>query len=73
MKTSDKIICIEKLWGCIKCGYIKHKTKFCKYKLKNRCFKCRDWHVSLLCSEEKELKLFKILMPFQILTLMLRT
>jgi len=46
---------IRELKGCIKCGFLNHTDKNCKFKFKFSCRLCKGWHLSVLCSEsEKE-------------------
>ena len=54
VKSSDKINRIRKLHGCVKCGYINHETKNCKYKFKNKCIKCYGWHMIYLCPKDEK-------------------
>ena len=52
-KYSDikfKVDKLNNIGGCTWCGYVNHKTKDCKFRLKKRCT-CGLWHFSFLCVE----------------------
>ena len=44
-----KIDKIGNFKGCIKCSNLNHHSKFCRYRFKNRCKYCSEWHFSFLC------------------------
>ena len=44
-----KIDKIRNSKGCIKCSNLNHQSKFCRYRFKNRCKYCSEWHFSFLC------------------------
>ena len=45
-----KIDKIGNFKGCIKCSNLNHHSKFCRYRFKNRCKYCSEWHFSFLCN-----------------------
>ena len=44
-----KIDKIRNFKGFIKCSSLNHHSKFCRYRFKNRCKYCSEWHFSFLC------------------------
>ena len=50
--AKEKIAELVKLGFCLKCGNNTHKTSFCKYKFRNKCKFCGQWHFSFLCDKD---------------------
>ena len=53
LNAKDKVDKIKLLNGCIKCGYLNHKTDQCKFKFYRRCDRCDGRHFSFLCSANR--------------------
>ena len=47
----DKISKLKEMNYCLKCTRPNHKTEMCKFRLKNKCFNCNQWHFTFLCTE----------------------
>ena len=54
LTPEQKIIQIEKLKGCVRCGYMNHNTESCRFKFNSRCQRCRDWHMTFLCNSKTD-------------------
>ena len=47
--AQKKVDRLEKLGGCIKCGYTNHQKATCKFQFKRKCQNCDGSHLSWLC------------------------
>ena len=39
--------------GCIRCGNVNHLADSCNFRFNSRCFNCRAWHMTFLCTKPK--------------------
>lgn len=51
---SSKLSKLRELGGCIKCGFLGHKSFHCKYKFKSKCRLCQKDHMTFLCINEQK-------------------
>ena len=47
--VDEKIGKLKDLNGCLKCGFINHQSKNCKYKFNEKCKNCEKDHFYYLC------------------------
>ena len=47
--VESKVELLKSVGGCIKCGYLNHKSDSCRYKFQTKCDRCNGWHRNYLC------------------------
>ena len=45
----SKVERLQSIGACLKCAFCNHKTENCRFKFKNSCFHCKEFHFSFLC------------------------
>ena len=45
---------LKSVGGCIKCAFVSHETKNCKYKFPSKCLNCKFDHMTYLCLKSGE-------------------
>mgnify|MGYP000654560869 CR=1 FL=1 len=50
----DKVDKLTAVGGCMKCGDTAHAITGCKFRLRNKCMKCNEWHFSFLCLKPRK-------------------
>ena len=51
---ASKVEQLKKVNGCVRCGFSTHSTKNCKYRFRDRCNNCNEFHWNYLCTNSKE-------------------
>ena len=52
LRFPDSISKVEKLKSlgcCCSCGYPGHLARECRFRFRNKCFNCKQWHFTFLC------------------------
>ena len=52
--SAAKVDQLKRINGCIRCGFASHATKNCKYRFRDRCSKCGEFHWLYLCPDSEE-------------------
>ena len=50
----SKVLELKRINGCTRCGFSSHSTKNCRYKFRDRCINCHDFHWHYLCIGSKD-------------------
>lgn len=49
--ANSKVVKLNAIGGCTKCGFTNHNSKTCSYTFEKSCFKCGGPHMSFLCDK----------------------